>query len=83
MPVDAMFKCKEVTTRESFSSEAVAVSVKLEACIDGPGNEDWSKYTPAGEMTMTITNPAVEGFFVAGEDYRLSITKRQPQKARA
>lgn len=85
MPVAAMFRCKEVTTREPYSTPddpAVSVEVHLEAVINGPGNEDWSKWTPSGEMKMTITNPAVEGFFRPGKDYRLVITERQPQKAR-
>lgn len=82
MPVAAMFKCKQVTTRESFSSDGVHIEVALEACIHGEDNKDWSKWTPAGEITMTITNPQVSGFFEAGKDYRLVFTERQPQKAR-
>lgn len=84
MPVAAMFQCKEVVSRMAYGDEGEAVNmeVKLEACIHGPGNEDWSKWTPAGELTMTITNPEVVGFFAPGKDYRIVMTERQPQKAR-
>lgn len=63
------------------------VQVKLEAAqrvSEGPDgdNVDWSKYTPVGELTMTITNPAAFGQFVVGQDYFLEIRKAQPQKAR-
>ena len=39
------------------------------------GNTDWSKYTPSGQMEMTITNPPAAAFFEPGESYFLSFTK--------
>ena len=35
----------------------------FEACTSEVGNEDWSKWTPSGELTMHVTNPeAVKKF---------------------
>jgi hypothetical protein len=37
-------------------------------------NKSFSKYTPAGQINLTITNPAAFGFFKQGEEYDILIT---------
>ena len=39
------------------------------------GNGDWSKYTPQGDLTMTVTNPAAIEQFEVGGVYRLTFEK--------
>lgn len=37
-------------------------------------NADWSKYTPSGEIKMTITNPAAIEAFELGASYFVDFT---------
>lgn len=46
-------------------------------------NAEWSRFTPSGEIEMTVTNPDVLGFFEAGVEYNVTFTRAQPQKARS
>lgn len=48
--------------------------VKLIAAT-GPGNESWSRWTPAGTIQMSITNPAASSQFKPGDDFELEFTK--------
>lgn len=66
MSIIAKFKCATVS-RDEYQTE----TAKFRAAT-GPGNEAWSKFTPHGELTITITNPAAQGRFVPGEDYVLT-----------
>lgn len=54
-------------------SSEPAATIKL-APAYGTGNEVWSKYTPAGELRMTVTNPAAIDFFALGDAYYLDFT---------
>lgn len=45
-------------------------------------NAQWAEASPSGSFEMQIDNPGAWGYFEVGQDYRLEITKRQPQKAR-
>ena len=81
MSVQAMFYVKEINHRATGQPEQVNVEVKLAAAF-GPylnglpeGNSDWSKWTPAGELSMTITNPAAVDQFDIGSVYRLTFDK--------
>lgn len=96
MATIAKFMCTErveSTMSSPYATDAARepgpsqVVVKLEACqraSEGPDgdNVEWSKYTPVGDLTMTITNPDAFSQFVVGQDYFLEIRKAQPQKAR-
>lgn len=53
-----------VNSIEQYSAPADSGSVKLCANNSKEGdNQDWSKYTPSGQITMMITNPAAFEFF--------------------
>lgn len=55
MKVRAKFR---VTGIELYESPEGSGRVKLVAGNDKEGdNTDWSKWTPSGEISMTITNP--------------------------
>jgi hypothetical protein len=42
--------------------------------VSGPGNEEWTKWTPSGSVKMHITNPEAVGQFEVGKDYFLDFT---------
>lgn len=58
MAVAARFKIE--STIRSESTEGVLVS--LAATVDKVGNEDWAKYTPAGQISMNVNGPAASWF---------------------
>ena len=41
------------------------------------GTEDWSKSTPHGELSMTVTNAAAVDQFEIGAVYRLTFEKAE------
>ena len=41
---------------------------------DGQVNETWAKYTPSGEIKMTITNPEAIAAFDVGRAYFVDFT---------
>lgn len=47
------------------------------AAVYGPGNEEWSKYTPSGRLEMQITNPAALDQFKVGDEYYVDIVKAE------
>lgn len=86
MKVQAMFYCKEINHRLTGDASSINVEVKLAAAFGGylkglpEGNGDWSKWTPQGEISMTITNPSAVEQFAIGEVYSLTFEKA-PRKA--
>jgi len=76
--VRAKFRCVEKVVRHSqsaFGSGGVADSeeVKLSAVM-GEENKPWSKWTPSGEIRMSITNPEAVAQFEVGKDYFVDFT---------
>lgn len=56
-----------MNVRAKFRVQSVeGQTVKLSAAIDD-ANKSWSQYTPWGELTMAITNPAALEQFKVGE----------------
>lgn len=54
-------------------------TVKLHPVYSGSEeNKSFSKWTPSGELSMSITNPAALGFFAEGQEYYLDITPADP-----
>jgi hypothetical protein len=50
--------------------EAVRVTLQpVYGKSDDEANRDWSKWTPSGEVTMTITNPLAYEQFKIGKAY--------------
>lgn len=73
--VRARFWVKEVTHHHTGGPGVQPVTVKLAAAYnDGKGNEDWSKYTPQGEISMMITNPPASDFFEIGKHVFVDFT---------
>lgn len=43
--------------------------------VSGPGNEQWSRWTPSGSITMTITNPDALNQFRIGKHVYVDFTE--------
>lgn len=82
MKVQAMFYCESVTPHQGTAD---AANVVLRAAFgtyltskglpEDQANESWSKYTPSGQVNMTITNPSAVDQFEIGEVYSLIFEK--------
>lgn len=85
MTVQAMFYVKEISHRTTGDATSVNVEVKMGAAFGSylkglpEGNGDWSKYTPSGDLAITITNPAAIEQFEIGGVYRLTFEKAKPE----
>ena len=71
--IRAKFRCSSV---QSFG-QGVAATVEFFAVNDDstPENERFTKYTPTGQLKMTVDNPAV--VFEPGTHYYLDFTKAE------
>lgn len=83
MTVKAVFYVKSITHHASNGPEPVA-EITLGAAFGSylkglPGgddaNKDWSKWTPTGDLKMTVTNPAAIDQFELGGVYSLTFEK--------
>lgn len=85
MTVQAMFYVKEINHRATGDATSVNVEVKMGAAFGTylkglpEGNKDWSKYTPSGDLSITITNPAAIEQFDVGEVYSLTLDRVSKQ----
>lgn len=70
MSVRAKVKCTAITEFEGSRQ------VKLAAVYgkDGSENASWSKYTPAGSIELSITNPDAYEQFKVGAEYYVDFT---------
>jgi hypothetical protein len=70
MSIRAKFQCHSIQKSEDGS----ACLVRLSAVTTGSAeNEQWSKYTPAGDLSLNISNPAAFEQFEQGKEYYLDI----------
>jgi len=63
-----------VTGRHEYTSVAkdagvTQVTVTMQPVYDEGENSQWSKYTPSGELHLTITNPDAYKQFELGKAY--------------
>ena len=77
----AMFYVTEINHRATATPGDVNAQIKMAAAFGtylkglAEGNKDWSKYTPTGELSITITNPAAIEQFEIGEVYEMTFEK--------
>lgn len=91
MTVQAMFYVKEKREMHTGANApddrvvevtlAAAFGTYLKGLPEGEANKEWSKWTPQGEIKMTITNPAAFEQFDLGGVYRLTFEKAIPPKS--
>ena len=70
MTIQARFKLVEI--RRMANTEETAEFKFNAAYNDGKGNESWSKATPSGQITITVTNPSAIAAFELGKEYQLT-----------
>lgn len=75
--VRAKFRCNSV---ERFGPDSGAMRTyrftpQYDTSI--PEDQRFSKYTPSGALSLTVSNPSVE--FVAGRDYYLDISSAEEE----
>jgi hypothetical protein len=67
--VRAKMQCWEV------SQNGGTENIRLHAVTGGSDeNKQWAKYTPCGDLTLSIDNPDAQGKFVQGKEYFIDIT---------
>lgn len=71
MTLRAKFQCSSINKSPDDSSAVVHLSAVTTGSAD---NETWSKYTPSGQLQMTISNPAAAEQFEQGKEYFIDIT---------
>lgn len=65
---------RQFAGQETLSFAAVARSDGYPA--DGSDeNNTYAKYSPSGQLSLTVANPALLGKFAVGEEYYLDFTK--------
>lgn len=69
MSLRAKFQVSNVT--KTASGDEIVAMVAVVGGSDE--NKQWSKYTPAGSLSMTISNPEAQGKLVPGQSYYLDI----------
>ena len=70
----AKFKCESVAKPSESNGDTESISL---SAVYGPGNETWSKFTPSGSLSMSISNPAAQGKFQPGKSYLLNISEAE------
>lgn len=68
MKVQAKFWVSSIQHHHQQTPGEVCATVQL-APVYGDENKPWSKYTPQGQISMTITNPAAIEAFELGKKY--------------
>lgn len=66
MIVHARFRCDSVLQCENQATVKLEVVTK-----SNQGNEDWSKWTPCGSISLTVTVPETAKAFVPGKIYAI------------
>ncbi len=78
--VRAKFRCTAKTSRTQSGSYGPTPTPPVDTeevqfqAVMGDENKEWSKWTPSGQVTMTINNPAALAQFEVGKDYFLDFT---------
>ena len=65
---------KHVGTPGSDPYATIVLSPVFGSYGDGKDNESWSKYTPAGKIELSITNPEAIEQFSIGKAYFIDFT---------
>jgi len=75
MTVQAKLHCNTVSAPEYNVADPTRVVRLTPVYGDGKENKEWSKWTPAGYVELTITNPAAFDQFEVGADYLVNFEK--------
>lgn len=70
MKVVAKFNCENVENQNDSQNVTFRAVYSPD---ENHENYQWSKWTPAGFLTMNISNPNLKDHFVKGKEYFLTI----------
>lgn len=70
------FRLTQISLYKSEPKGVATKTYKFTACYDPtiPEDQRFAKYTPTGEVTIVVDNPAAEEMFVHGTDYYFDIS---------
>lgn len=71
MNVRAKFVVRSVKKQPHLGDDGF-IEVEMDAATQGEENKAWSKWTPSGQLKMTITNPNVFDAFEEGKSVYLT-----------
>lgn len=74
MGVRAKFWVKEIRHMGQGDVQADDMAEIVMAPVFDDDNKDWSKYTPQGELKMTVTNPSAIEQFDLNKKFYLDFT---------
>jgi hypothetical protein len=77
--VRAKFRCDRAEKQPISDGHQVHVSFNAVYGDDGSANASWSRWTPSGQLSMTISNPGLVDHFVVGKEYYLDITEAEAE----
>jgi len=66
----AKFTCDSVT---DYGNNELDVSLSPDYTASAEDNQ-FSRYTPSGQLKMRVSNPELSGFFVPGKSYYMDFT---------
>jgi hypothetical protein len=72
--VRAKFFVKQIINHHNGDPNADQAGEVVLGPVYDDANKDWSKWTPQGEIKMTITNPAALDAFELGGQYFVDFT---------
>lgn len=73
--VRAKFYVQSITPVPSQNPDDKTAHVSMYAVYgNGEANKDWSRWTPSGSITMSITNPSAVEKFEVGKEYFVDFT---------
>lgn len=73
---DIRAKFRATAAEQQGENEMVTLNAVYDADPASP-NHEWSKYTPWGELKMSITNPSAQGKLKPGKEYFIDITEAE------
>ncbi len=79
MKTRAKFKVDRVT--HYGNKENRIEEITLTAVTAGEENKQWSRWTPCGTLTMSITNKALHGQFEPDTEFYLDLTPVSTEEA--
>lgn len=81
MAVKAMMRVTGRNEQKQYGSTGdgpTSVGVTLQPIFDEGSNSSWSKYTPSGELSLVITNPAAFDQIQLGKTFAVTLDEVDP-----
>jgi hypothetical protein len=78
--VRAKFQCTRIE-QGAYGLEGHNHSAITMTAVSGNENKSWSKWTPSGQLTMTVNNPEAVKQFEIGKHYFLDFSEAPAKEA--